>query len=147
MKKTVSSLIIYKEKVLLLLRDNISEITDPNKWQTIGGYVEEGESFDMAIKREIKEEAGLSPSSIKYYGKIINKGHIIGIYISYLTDEEVKEIKLGNEGQALNFFTLDEIQKLDLTPPSKMYFEKYLSQIERLINRDTVTIKELGLIT
>ena len=145
MKKTVSSLIIYKNRILMLLRDNISEIADPNKWQTIGGYVEDRESLDSAIKREIQEEANLTPSNIKLLGKLIGKNHVIGIYISYLTDEEAMQVKLGNEGQALNFFTLNEIIKLDLTPTSKMYLEKYLPQIEKLINGEPVNIKELGL--
>lgn len=129
----------------MLLRDDIPEIADPNKWQTIGGYVEDSESLDSAIKREIQEEANLTPSNIKLLGKLIGKDHVIGIYISYLTDEEATQVKLGNEGQALNFFTLDEIIKLELTPTSKMYFEKYLPQIEKLINGESVNIKELGL--
>lgn len=73
MKKTVSSLIICKNKILMLLRDDIPEIADPNKWQTIGGYVEDSESLDSAIKREIKEETDLTLSNIKLLGKLIRK--------------------------------------------------------------------------
>jgi 8-oxo-dGTP diphosphatase len=146
MRKTTSSLIIHNNKILLLLRDNKPEIPDPDKWQTIGGQVEQYESFDDAIKREIKEETNLTPSDIKYYGKLNGKDFTLAFYVAHLTDEEASSVRLGNEGQALEFFTLDEMKNLDLSFSIRVYFEKYLPQLDKLVRGEGVPIKELGLV-
>ena len=52
-------------EVLLLLRDNKIDIPFPNMWDIPGGKVEEGESPEQAIRREMMEEL-----SIKELGEI-----------------------------------------------------------------------------
>ena len=146
MRKTTSSIIIHKGKILLLLRDDKPEISDHNKWQSIGGQAEQGETFGETIRREIKEETSLNPSDIKYYRKLSGRDFILAFYVINLTDKEAKEVKLGNEGQELRFFTLDDIKKIDLSSTLKNYYEKYLPQLTRLVRGETVTPEELGLV-
>lgn len=52
-------------EVLLLLRDNKIDIPYPNMWDIPGGKVEEGESPEQALRREMMEEM-----SIKNLGEI-----------------------------------------------------------------------------
>ena len=40
-------------------------------WETVSGYVDEGESIEMAAKRELMEESGLSCTNIKSLGSIL----------------------------------------------------------------------------
>ena len=45
-----------EDEILLYLRDNKPTIPFPNHWDLFGGYVEEGETPEQALVREVKEE-------------------------------------------------------------------------------------------
>lgn len=46
-------------RLLVYLRDNRPDIPFPNHWDFFGGHVEEGETPDEALVREVKEELGI----------------------------------------------------------------------------------------
>ena len=56
-----------KGKLLIYLRDDIPEIPFPNHWDLFGGHVEEGESPEEALVREIEEEIGVHISSYEKF--------------------------------------------------------------------------------
>lgn len=45
--------------VILLLKRNTQRRTSPNKWQTPSGFINESESAEEAVLREVKEETSL----------------------------------------------------------------------------------------
>ena len=47
------------ECLILLLKRNAQRRTSPNKWQTPSGFINESESAEEAVLREVKEETGL----------------------------------------------------------------------------------------
>lgn len=145
MRKHVSSLILYDGKVLLLHRDNIPTIPDPGTWQSISGHVEEGEEFDDAIVREIKEETNLSPKNIRYLGKVMTSDDIIALYLVRLSDDEVKDLKLGNEGQELKFYEVNDVEKLNLTPSVRAFINKYKLKLIDIVNGLEVTAEDFDL--
>jgi len=114
--KIVSAIVVADRRVLLLLRDDNPEIRDPNCWQLPGGGVEENETPDEAIKRELQEEIGIIPSSLRF---LISPSAETHAYLARLTDEEVKNIKKGNEGKDLRFFSFDELSQIPLTQKLK----------------------------
>lgn len=58
--KTVGALFIRADgKVLLGLRAPSKKVW-PGHWDTIGGHVEDGESLENALVREIREETGVT---------------------------------------------------------------------------------------
>ena len=58
-------LVYDKEKILLgMKKRGFGE----GRWNGFGGKVEEGETIEEAAKRELKEEAGISPLDIKKRG-------------------------------------------------------------------------------
>ena len=113
-------------QVLLLLRDNKSTILYPNHWTLIGGNVEEGETPEMAAYRELAEETGLK-ATLAFWARY-DRQHpvfIVDQYI-YITKVDVSEESLAlGEGQALQFFKLDEIQRLKIGSGFKTLLTEY----------------------
>src|SRR3989344_5676489 len=101
--QVVSALVVFNKKLLLLQRDDAIGIKDPGRWQLPGGGVEEGETPDEAMKRELQEEIGIIPQTLRFLATPYPGTHV---YHAPLTEEEVKKIKKGSEGNYLQFFSL-----------------------------------------
>ena len=55
--------------MLLYLRDNKPGIPFPDHWDLIGGHVEEGETPEEALVREVKEELDIDLTDYSFYKK------------------------------------------------------------------------------
>jgi 8-oxo-dGTP diphosphatase len=121
MMKEIAAIILENEKgeFLLALRDNKPGIPFPNHWDLIGGHVEEGETPEEALIREVKEELDIDLKEYAFYKKYeclagdvyenikyIYKGKINlpieevtlleGVRPQYFSKEEIRNIKFAN---------------------------------------------------
>ncbi|MDO8570801.1 MAG: NUDIX domain-containing protein [Candidatus Daviesbacteria bacterium] len=143
-KPGAKAFVVYNKKLLLILRDNNPGISFPNTWNLPGGGIEEGESGLETIRRELQEEIGVVPENILELGQqTFEDGSILFRYLAKLTMDEYQNLKLGNEGQKMDFFSVDEAFKLDLAGYSKEYFIKYKNQIKELIEENKIPKLEL----
>jgi 8-oxo-dGTP diphosphatase len=119
--KEIAAIILEndKDEFLLYLRDNKPDIPFPDHWDLIGGHMEEGETPEEALVREVKEEldidlkdyvfykkyeclTGDAYENIKYiyYGRInlpIEEITLLeGVYPKYFTREEIPSVKFAN---------------------------------------------------
>ena len=115
-QEVVKAVIFKEEKFLLQLRDNNPAIPYPNSWAFFGGGVDDGERHEEALKRELKEELGWCPQILKYLSKVKNK--TANCYIThYLIHCSLNDGQLIlGEGQAMGWFSLDEIVGLSNKP-------------------------------
>jgi 8-oxo-dGTP diphosphatase len=69
--KKIAAIILENDKgeFLLALRDNKPGIPYPNHWDLIGGHVEEGETPEEALVREVKEELDIELKEYAFYKK------------------------------------------------------------------------------
>lgn len=69
--KEIAAIILENEKgeFLLYLRDNKPGIPFPDHWDLIGGHVEEGETPEEALVREVKEELDIVLKEYIFYKK------------------------------------------------------------------------------
>lgn len=132
---------IYDGKCLFHLRDNKPEINHPNKWSFISGSIEEGESFEEAIRRECKEEIGLVPNDLRYLGH----SEVSACFYAYLSGIEAKNLMLG-EGQEIRFFDPTEMSELDMTPKLHELVTVYGENLKKLIQGEPMSAKDFGLI-
>ena len=119
--KQIAAIILENDKgeFLLYLRDNKPGIPFPDHWDLIGGHVEDGETPEIALVREFKEELDLDLKEFKFYkkyecltgdayenikyiysGKInlpIEKVTLLeGVRPQYFSREEIPNIKFAN---------------------------------------------------
>ncbi len=70
MKVVALAVIFHKDKILIgRKRFGEHPMNLGGKWHVIGGKVEEGETEEEAVKREVKEETGLDVKVVKRLGE------------------------------------------------------------------------------
>jgi 8-oxo-dGTP diphosphatase len=112
MIQVVCAVILKGEKVLIAQRSD--KMKHPLKWEFPGGKLEDGESEEQAIVREIKEELNIEIIPAE---KISSHIHDYGSFkinlIAYLCDYVAGEIKLL-EHQDYRFVEFGELLDFDL---------------------------------
>lgn len=114
MKRKGCSIIFVNDKkqVLLFLRDNNPDIPFPNMWDVPGGHVEDTETPEQCIVREMKEEMGLELAGFRRFS-VEEFDDRIEYAFWKKTDIHIDEITL-TEGQRLKWFTENEIKNTEL---------------------------------
>lgn len=135
MLRVAAAIVTFDGKILFFLRDNNPDIPDPNCWSLIGGHVEENETYDQGLKRELKEEIGIDISEYKFLFEFKGfQDENVKIYHVPLTQTQAKEIRLGDEGQKVEFMTIDQIDKLPLTQNLRKLFQNYRRYFEEAVS-------------
>ena len=128
MVETVLCYIKCEDKYLMLFRNK--KVNDPNegKWMGVGGHIEEGETPDEAMIREIKEETGLTVLSYTLKGTalFINDDYQEKMYL-YVVSCEDQDLINCNEG-VLKYFSEDEIYKLNMWEGDKSFLPYIFSE-------------------
>ena len=113
MREIAKAVIHKNHKYLFQLRDNDDSISYPNKWSFFGGEVDKGENFEEALKRELLEELHWCTNKLSFLAKDTDKMTNCNINY-YLVHCELPDHKLIlGEGQAMKWFTIQEIMDLD----------------------------------
>jgi len=130
MKKQAAGIILYNNKgeFLLQLRDNNPNIPNPNKWSIFGGMMEEGETPEEAIKRELKEEISYDLKEFKFW-RILDwewfTAHTFEGKINFPISKIRKQL---TEGQDAKYFTKEEILKTNLAFKYNEVFKEYFKE-------------------
>jgi 8-oxo-dGTP diphosphatase len=115
--KKIAAIILENDRgeFLLALRDNKSWIPFPNHWDLIGGHVEEGETPEEALVREVREELDIDIPDYTFYKTFECLDGDAYENIKYIysgkIDIPIEEITLL-EGERAWYFSRDEIQGL-----------------------------------
>jgi len=114
----VTAAIIRKgNKVLIAKRGD--------KWEFPGGKLEENESMEECIKREIKEELGIEISVIKKF--CIEKKDEIELHV-FTANYEKGNIKLNFHNDA-KWIGIEELNNYDFLPLDKRIVKKIQSHL------------------
>jgi len=104
-----------EEKFLMLKRDQKPSIPYPGKWVFPGGTAEKEETPGECLSREIQEELNYKPDpkDIKKVLILFYPNRKAEEHFYLISLEEMPKFRL-NEGERIQWFTLEEIEKLDL---------------------------------
>ena len=114
MKRKGTSIIFVNDQkqILLLLRDDKPDIPYPNMWDIPGGHVEDGESPEQCIVREMKEEMDLNLKEFQLLSVMEFVDRIEYTFWKKL-NLDIQNINL-HEGQKLKWFTEFEVKNTKL---------------------------------
>ena len=83
-----------------------------NSWSCLAGFVEPGETIEEAVRREIREEAGIACGQVKYFRSQpwpFPSSLMIGCHVQALTHELVVD---HNELEAARWFDREEVASM-----------------------------------
>lgn len=125
---SVSGFIWRDDKKFLLVRRAEND-TFPGKWELPGGGVDYAENPKQSIKREVKEETGLTVDVSYPLGVIIyfiGEEKIHTIDIAYLCKVRTKNptISLSSEHSDFSWVSFSQGKKFDMTPLMSEYIEE-----------------------
>jgi 8-oxo-dGTP diphosphatase len=130
--KKIAAIILENEKgeFLLYLRDNKPGIPFPAYWDLIGGHVEEGETPEEALVREVKEELDIDLKEYTFYKKYECLTGDAYENIKYIYTGKInlpiEEITLL-EGVRPQYFSREEIPKIKFANILKTIIMEYIA--------------------
>lgn len=127
------ALLTYKGKVLLLSKHNKPDVLSYNPWQFIEKEKSKHFSELDTIVREILKETKIKITELIPVPKDSSSETPEYVFHAQLTDVNVNTIQRGDES-LLQFYSLSELQKLNLQESAKNIFTKYKSTLELLMN-------------
>lgn len=120
-------LLIENGKVLLIKRRHMPE---KGKWAIPGGRIEDDETVEECLRREMKEEIGVDVDPIKLFG-VYSKPerdprHIISLV--YIVKRKGGELRAGSDAAELQWFDLSNL-------PEELAFdhEEILNDLKTLL--------------
>lgn len=105
--------LISDDKLLTILRDDISTIPYPNMWELPGGGREGEETPFECVQREVFEELGLKLEEahilwVKDYQGMLNPDKTSIFMVGTITQEDFASIVFGDEGQAYQMMDVSQ---------------------------------------
>ncbi|HRY82481.1 MAG TPA: NUDIX domain-containing protein [Candidatus Moranbacteria bacterium] len=125
--KKIAAIILENDKgeILLYLRDNKPNIPFPHHWDLFGGYVEEGETPEEALIREVKEELNFDLKEYKFFKKyecLEGDAH-----------QNEKYVYIGKINLPLEKITLQEGERLQFFPKKDIPDVKFANILKSIV--------------
>lgn len=124
----VIALLLYKDGKILAEKRKLTEKTDPGKIVIPGGHVEQGESFEEACKRELKEELGIECQNFKFIIKMLHHTDIEDQMTYYFSCEKWKGKLESREAEKIFWISPSQLTVLDFEidrKAARKFFERY----------------------
>lgn len=120
-------LIVTDSGLLMHHRDDKPEIANPDCWAGFGGAVEEGETVEQALLREVQEETGLIIRDPVFLTDAVDHdgdGRLVSLFY-VVGDFRPEDIDL-QEGAGVGIQRIEDLRDLKVTPFVRRAIESHL---------------------
>lgn len=128
MRVVVRAIIRYQDKILALKRSE--QVPSPGVWEIPGGSLEDGESLEEGIKREVKEETGLRIDTVTYLSSqayVVDGEHRLGV--KFGAEVSTDKVKLSAESQDYAWVDSSNYNNIGFKGYYKEMFAELFSEI------------------
>jgi len=112
-KYDIVSFIVYKDGKILVEKRKSDEINDPGKVVLPSGHVESGESQELACKRELKEELGLTCDKFRFIIRLYHRAEAEDQTIYFYSCEGYTGEVRKTEAEEIIWITPSQLNILD----------------------------------
>lgn len=127
---TMRSVVKNKKDEILVLRRHPKSKTNPHKWELPGGKIENGEFFDKALIREVKEETDLDVKVGDFCEAVQDDyPHRRTVQLIMYAKDITGDVKISDEHDDWMWASIDEIKSLDITSSLEKIIEKRNNEI------------------
>lgn len=126
--------ILKGDRVVTILRDDKPDIPFPNMWDLPGGGRESGESAELCVLRELREELSLTLEAAQLsYKKRYAEGRqgerVTWFFVAELPELDEGRLRLGGEGQAWRMIDTERFLRMgNAIPHLKARLAEYLAE-------------------
>lgn len=125
MIKVTAAILIKDDKLLIAKRKPNDKLA--NKWEFPGGKIEDGETPEQCLKREMKEEFDINVSVDEYLGSSIYQySHVSIKLLAYRTHWEGGTISLKAHDE-FRWVSVKQLQEYDFAPADIPFIKKLRS--------------------
>lgn len=115
-----------EKKYLMLYRNKKKVDMNHGKWIGVGGHIEEGETPEACVQREVYEETGFTLKNFSLCAKLhFYIDEVYELCYLYISRDFVGELKECDEGE-LKWIPKDEILKLNLWQGDILFLKRLL---------------------
>ena len=130
-------LLTYKGKILLRLQESDPTLIGNNRitaksnvWSFIGATISKNKTIKESIVEKVKRSTSIQLTNINYV-KGITQDKNIHYFHAELSDNNINNI-VRKDGEVMQFFTLNEIDGLTLSMPSREFVDNFGAEIANL---------------
>ena len=125
---TVGALITHRGKILMIRTRKWS-----NKWGIPGGKIERGETAEEALRREVREETGLTLGNLRFVmvqdcvdsPEFHQPAHFL--LLNYLAEADTDTVVLNEEAEEFRWVTAEEAMGMDLNTPTRILLKRVVA--------------------
>jgi 8-oxo-dGTP diphosphatase len=145
----VRAIISDDKDQILIIKRSIDSKTNPGKWELPGGKVDEGESFDQALLREVFEETKLKVNLEHVIGVAEQNLHLIrAVHIIMSTTILEGELILSDEHDGYAWINFESLPDYDLADWLQDYVDRnFLNKDETSVGSENVLKPWIGSIS
>lgn len=123
---SLKAIIADDENRCLVLRRSMRSKNNPGRWDLPGGKMDSGETFDSALRREVREETGLGVAFVGPFGTTMSQmPDCRVVYLIMLARALSGEVHLSEEHDAFAWTLPHDLPDVDLVPQFKAIARQY----------------------
>ena len=125
--EVVAGIILKENKVFIALR--LADQHQGGFWEFPGGKVESGEPLELALKRELQEEVGITPLSCQHFETLEHDYGDKQVRLHFYKVDDFSGTASGVEGQEVAWVSLAKLANFQFPQANKPIVERLLADI------------------